>query len=494
MTQAEPVDIQRAALGLVKRWEHAPELFFREALCVDPWQKQIEIAQSVDQHDRTAVRSSQKIGKSAIASWIAAWWAFTRKGGQVVLTAPAAHQVENILWPEFRRALLPDPANPLKPRLIEPDWLAIDPRTGLRLPGERRVFCVTTNEPEKLQGLSGKNLLIIVDEGSGYPQELWAPLIGNMAGGAHMLTTGNPTQTSGEFYDAFHEKSEFWNGFHVSAYDTPNVIAGYEVIPGLASREWCEARKKEWGEESAEYQVRVLGNFPSQGASSIVSLLSYELSVKQWAATMALEGPLELGVDVARYGDDESVIAARIRRRAWIDDRMNGFDGNEVARRVATSIKSNRCAGQPVRVKVDGIGYGAAVVDALNSMNARGALGDNVLVYDINVANVADDEEKYHALRDQFWFMTSEWLKEGGVFKHDPKTKSELLGARYAFDERGRRKVESKKEMKKRIGRSPDGADALSLAIYAAPEPDFVVGGVTKRARFQGGGTRGHRL
>lgn len=477
MTTTQPIDYQRAAKGLVSRWEHDPERFFREALHVNPWSKQIEIAESVDRNDRTGVRSSQKIGKSAIDAWIAVWWAFTRKGGQVVLTAPAAHQVENILWPEVRRVLLPDPTNPLKPRLIEPEWLALDPRTGLRLPGERRVFCVTTNEPEKLAGLSGKNLLFIVDEGSGYPDELWSPIFGNLAGGGHLLTTGNPTQTSGAFYEAFHEKSEFWETFHVSSYDTPNVVEGREVIAGLATRDWCEERLKEWGEESPDYQVRVLGNFPSQGSNSIVPLVLYDAAAARWFESETWEGDMDIGVDVARFGDDKSAITIRFGRVAWEHARLSGFDTTQVSGAVKEAIAQKRGLAKSVRVKVDVIGYGAGVVDRLNSMNANGDLGANVEIYAVNVSEVALDQNKYHSLRDELWFGTVLWLKDARL-KHHRELKSELLGARYAFDERGRRKVESKKDMKKRIGRSPDGADALNLAVHEAPKVDMRVGGL----------------
>jgi phage terminase large subunit len=481
------VNYAKAATGLVARWEHAPELFFREALHVEPWERQIAIANSVDQNSRTAVRSSQKIGKSAACAWVALWWAFTRLGGRVVLTAPAEHQVKNILWPEVRRALLPNPAFPDRPRLIEPDWIALDPRTGLRLPGERGVFCVTTNEPEKLAGLSGKNLLMIVDEGSGYPEELWAPIFGNMAGGGKLLTTGNPTQTSGPFFEAFHEKSDFWNTLHVSSYDTPNVLAGREVIPGLATREWCEERKLEWGEDSADYQVRVLGNFPSQGSNAIVSLAKYEAAAKRWSGDDVSPGVLDIGVDVARFGDDESVIACRFGTIGWIDARLSSFDGTQVAAAVANTIKERRAEGHRVRVKIDEIGYGASVLDRLNELEAKGELGTDVEVYGVNVAKVSDDEETFHALRDQLWFGIASWL-ETAQFEHDAKVKAELLGAQYFFDARGRRQVEPKEKMKKRIGRSPDGADALALAVYQAREMDFAVGGVRRKPRRLGSG------
>jgi hypothetical protein len=343
-----------------------------------------------------------------------------------------------------------------------------------------------------MAGLSGKNLLCIVDEGSGYPEALWEAIFGNMAGGGRLLTTGNPTQTSGPFFDAFHERSEFWSTIHISSLDSPNVRAQREVIPGLATHQWCEDRKREWGADSAAYRVRVLGEFPLQGATSIVSLSEYEAACKRWESRTALTGDLDLGVDVARFGDDDSIVFARFGTVAWLESRVSGFDGNQVAAEAARVIRKLRVAGRRVRVKVDEIGYVSSVVDRLRVMNEAGELGAAVTVSGINVATKADSEDEYHLLRDQLWFGVAEWISTAFLL-HDPKLKAELLGAQYGFDARGRRQVEPKEKMKKRIGRSPDAADALCLAVYSGSGrievPDMT--GVEPMSRWDGVEGRG---
>jgi hypothetical protein len=124
-------------------------------------------------------------------------------------------------------------------------------------------------------------------------------------------------------------------------------------------------------------------------------------------------------------------------------------------------------------VKVDVIGIGASVVDALNRMNNDDELPPGVSIVSINVAEVADDENEYHLLRDQLWFGAQLWLKQGGILKPDDDLRTELIAPKYLFDARARRQVEAKKDIKKRLGHSCDNADALCLAVYS---PNVAIG------------------
>lgn len=466
MTSSPSDPHRQKANELLARWHRYPALFFREALGVTPWSKQIEMAEAIRTHRRVAVKSGQKVGKSALVAWVAIWWLFTRANAKVVLTAPSEHQVKNIIWPEVRGALGMMRRRP-PVRLIEPTWCALDPRTGLRLPDGRALFCVTTDSPERMQGLSGANLLFCVDEGSGYPPDLWAPILGNLAGGGRVLTTGNPTQTSGEFYDAFTSASAFWHGMTISSWETPNAVADREVIPGLALRSHCEEMRAKWGEESIDYQVRILGEFPMQSSSSVIALKYVDAAFARWEGAKKPYGRLDIGVDVARFGDDDSVIALRRDVTAWIEKRINGMDGSKLAGEIAAILKAHRAPGERVAIRIDEIGVGTSVLDALRLANERGDLGPAVLITGINVQAVADDEDEYHALRDQLWFGVALFLKEGGAVQPDAMLKADLLAPEYGFDERGRRRVEKKDVTKKRLRRSPDSADALCLAVYS---------------------------
>jgi phage terminase large subunit len=365
------------------------------------------------------------------------------------MTAPAYHQIRNILWPEVSR-LYRGARFPIGGILHK------DPASGLELPHDRGVICISTDKPERMAGLSGANILFLVDEGSGFPDDLWEPIFGNMAGGGRLLTTGNPTRTSGPFYDAF-SAPEFWHLLHVNSNDTPNVRAGKTVIPGLATREWVEDRKREWGEDSAAYQVRVLGNFPTQADNAIIPIgLAHEAQERE----VPDGGALVLGVDVARFGDDESVIQPRRGLRAFPAVAVQGMDLMQLAGKVREVVTEHAGQGERPRLNIDEIGVGGGLVDILKSQHPGWD------IFGVNVAERAT-ADGFTKLRDQLWFSCRDWLKEGGSIPDDPKLFSELVAPTYSFDAQGRQKVESKDEIKKRLKRSPDRADALCLAVYS---------------------------
>lgn len=448
--------MKQAAQKTLARWKNDPVAFALEALGTNVSDDQALLIRAPVDHIRSACRSGQKTGKSTGLAIVALHWSLTRPRGRVVLTAPAYHQIRNILWPEvgrlYRQARIPIGGT-----------LHKDPASGLELPGERGIICVSTDKPERIAGLSGANILFLIDEGSGYPDPLWEPILGNMAGGGRLLTTGNPTRTSGPFYDAF-SSPEFWHLIHLSSENTPNVIAGKVVIPGMAERQWVEDRKREWGEESAAYQVRVKGNFPTQAENAVVPLSAAQAA--QERKTDPGTAKLVLGVDVARFGDDESVIQPRRGQHAPDATAIQGMDLMQLAGRVGAVVDELRIGTEPVRVQIDEIGVGAGLVDILKSQRP------DLQVVGVNVAEKAT-AEGYSKLRDQLWFGCSDWLKEGGSISDDPKLFSELVAPTYSFDAQGRRKVESKDDIKKRLKRSPDRADALCLAVYEAPFLDL---------------------
>src|SRR5204862_354817 len=137
----------------------------------------------------------------------------------------------------------------------EPGELA---RTGLKSVDFREIVGFTAREAEAVAGISGRNLLYILDEASGIPDEIYEAIEGNRAGGARVVLLGNPTKTTGEFFDAFHAKARFYKTITVSSEQTPNVVTGRDEIPGLATRAWIEEKREEWRPDSALYKVRVL--------------------------------------------------------------------------------------------------------------------------------------------------------------------------------------------------------------------------------------------
>lgn len=468
----------RAAKTLTRRWENDPECFAHEALKIRklaPDQKRL--LRAVAESRQTACKSGQKTGKTTALAILAIWWPLTHYRGYALLTAPTFPQVKDPLWKEVWRIA----GDARRDGIDLGGHLYQDPAAGWTWPGDRKAFCRTTDRPERMQGISSPNLLVIIDEASGYDPTIWEPLVGNLAGGGKLCATSNPTEPSGPFFDAFTTKAEFYERLTFRSDETPNVREGRRVIPGLATREWVEERKREWGEQSAAYQVRVLGEFPMQGDNAVIGVALVNAAQKRYPETVA-SGRLHFGVDVARFGDDETVIRPRRGLKALPPTVLQGFDNVDVA---GTVLRLARELREPPRlgeqeiplVKIDEIGNGGGVVDVLSRSG-------EVEVHGVNVAEKAT-AEGMHRMRDQLWFAIGAWFREGGAIEDDPRLLSELVAPTYGFDVQGRAQVESKDDIKKRLGRSPDRADALALAIYEPPVfDDYSVGGFSAGRRF----------
>lgn len=447
------------------RYRANPVAFFREVLGVEPWSKQIEVIEAVRDCPRVSVRAGHKVSKSNTGAGVALWFYSSFDDARVVMSSVTARQVDAILWRELRM-MLARAKHPIDGEIHE---LA---RSGLKSPDFREIVGFTAKEAEAVAGVSGKHLLYILDESSGIPDTIFEAIEGNRAGGARVLMLGNPTRCEGEFFRSHTDKTEFYKTIHISSEDTPNVLEGREVIPGLATREWVEEKRQEWGEDSALYQVRVRGNFARQDASTVIPLYLVDEAEERWADTPAV-GRLHVGVDVARFGDDDSAAVPRRGYKALEVVTWNGLDEQRLASEVIQVVRRHRSPReQKAAVKVDACGgIGIRVVGHLM------AYGDEIEVIPVNVAERSRLPNEYPLLRDQLWFALRDWLREGGAIPEDAKLAAEMTAPRFKFDERQRRKVESKDELRKRLRRSPDRADALCLsawepAVFQPPAED----------------------
>lgn len=417
------------------------------------WERQEEIASAVRDNKRVAVRSCHHSGKTWSAAALVHWWLHAFDPSLVITTAPTLRQVKDLLWYEIashaRRAHLGG-------RLAT---LSYD------LSSTQRALGFTTNEPERFQGWHSENILVIVDEASGVGEEIYQAIEGILTGpNAHLLLIGNPNFPGGQFYEAF--RSPLYAKFHISAHDVPE-----RLLPAS----WAEERLSEWGEESPAFQVRVLGNFPPQGEDSLINLQWVE---EAFARDMAPSGEAILGVDVARFGSDEST--AYVRRGSVVVDFecWRGQNTMESAGRVAALARKHNAS----LINVDDIGVGGGVVDALSGMDLP--------VCGINVGEAARDSEMYFNLRTEIFQGLADRLKEGDIaMPRDDTLLDQLTQLRYTFTPRGQKKLTPKEEMKKTRSnssawQSPDRADGIALAF--APARGFTGGAAAVGERAAG--------
>lgn len=420
-------------------------------LGVEPWERQRAIMQAVAEHDRVTVRSCNGAGKTLVASWICLWFLYSRPGSIVVTTAPTAYQVENLLWRRLRGAFADAkvnlPGRCMTKRLeCGTEWYAIG---------------MATDEEVKFQGPhSPAGVLMVGDEASGLKEWVFTAMDGTMTEeGAKMLLIGNPNHAAGRFY----ESQRSWPAaqrFHISAFDVP---------PSIIRRSWIEDMRRDLGEESPVYQVRVLGEFPPQGEDSLISLKWAEEAQArdgEYRAgdTAELPHPVCIGADIARYGSDESVAYARCGHMVVGVDYWRGSDLMASAGRIAAMARRMGAT----TLHVDDNGVGGGVTDALTGTFR----GTGVTVIGLNVGESALDPEKYYLKRSEiFWGLRERFrLGEITIPKDDQILVDQLTQLRYSYTPRGQIKLESKDDMRKNRSatsrwQSPDRADALALAF-----------------------------
>ena len=443
----------KRAGAAIERIRAEPSWFLEEVLGFHPWSRQRQVVESVRDNTRTAVRSCHGAGKTAIAARSALWFLAAFPRSTVVTTAPTWGQVKDLLWREVHvacrgaRGFFDGDLYDTRLELAT-DWFAL----GL-----------STDRPERFQGFHAEHLLLVVDEASGVSEEIFEAASGFLTSpGARLLLIGNPTRTSGEFFEAFHRARAFYRTVSISAFDTPAFTGEEvpeEVLRRLVSREWVEEHRAKWGEASPLYQVRVLGDFPSASDESVCALGEVEAAQ---ARSLEPGGPVVVvACDVARFGSDETVIAVREGLRVRIGKAYGGRDTMRTVGEIlaaARRLPADR-RGKPVLV-VDDVGVGGGVTDRLREVGEFSVVA-------FNGGGSARERRDYPNARSEAWFATSDLLPELDL-DPDEQLAADLVAPQYKLDSQGRRVVEPKSDTKKRLGRSPDRGDAVVMACSVA--------------------------
>lgn len=409
------------------------------------------ILEGIRDHDRVAVRAGRKVSKTAAGAAAAIWWAM--RGGKVMVTAPTGATLADPFWLELANLLA---------RLPQPPSVPKQPSTPILTATGGRIVGRQAARRENLQGPSGADSLYIIEESSGVRREIVEAILGNVAGGGKILMLGNPTLLAGVFYDAFHKPG--WHQIHLSSRESPNVTENRLVIPGLAVPEWIREMEDKHGAASPFVEIHVDGNFPTSGANSVMPLELIEAAETRWPTTIG-DGPLTIGLDVARSGDDQSAIAPVRGKRAEPITTLRNQNGPTLGRHAIEAATKHRRGTEQVTINVDVIGVGASALDWLVD-NAPDWITTNA----INVAENAT-ATGYYRLRDQLAFAVRDWMLAGGAIPTDDNLRTECAAATFSFSSRGEYRVASKDDLKETLGRSPDSFDALALAIYAPPQP-----------------------
>ena len=430
----------------VERYHNDPVLFVKEVLGVDPDPWQEKFLGAIARGDRKiSVRSGHGVGKSTASSWAMLWYFMTRSPVKVVVTAPTSSQLYDAMFAELKRWInaMPVPLQGLltvKQERIEfnaaPTEMFISARTS------------RAEQPEALQGIHSEYVMLVADEASGVPEQVFEAAAGSMSGhNAVTLLLGNPVRSSGFFYDTHTRLAGEWTTFQVACTDSPRV-----------SDEYVKEMAQRYGEESNVYRIRVIGEFPKGDDDTVIPMDLLESALHRDVAA-STSAPMVWGLDVARFGSDRSALCKRQGNvvtesiRTW-----KNLDLMQLTGAVVAEFNALAPSEQPREILVDSIGLGAGVVDRLRELGlpARG----------INVSESPAMGGTYRNLKAELWYKSKAWLEARDCkLPKDDVLISELATVRYTFTSSGKIAIEGKDEIKKRGLPSPDKADAFVLTF-----------------------------
>lgn len=403
---------------------------------------QLQVVESVKVNRRTLVTAGNSVGKTFLAARLALWFLYSNPRSKVITTAPTWIQVESLLWRELRQAhggaKYPLGGQVNKTLLnLSDDWFAI----GL-----------STDNPTRFQGFHAPRVMVIFDEAIGVDPGIWEASEGIAVGNEdRFLAIGNPTDPTSEAKRK--EDSGIWNVIRLNAEEHPNVTENRIVVPGAVTREWIAEREQEYGgRDTSLYRARVRGLWPEEGNDVLIPMRLVEAAQKRWQDIGAVGPILCVGCDVARYGADETVI---------FKIHANGAVAPAIVRHGQNLMET---AGQLKAMKVsqlgvDDAGLGGGVTDRLKEQGAQ--------VVPCIGGSAAREDKKFVNARAEMWWALREALQAGDIhLPDDRKLAGDLTNVKFSYDSRGRIKLESKDDIKKRLGRSPDRGDALAIANW----------------------------
>ena len=445
----------------IKLYRKNPVLFANEVVCFVPDEWQSGVLMDVATAPKVSVRSGQGVGKTSIEAVIALWFLSCFPMSRVVATAPTARQLNDVLWAELSKWIS---KSPLLKALLK--WT----KTKVEVRGySERWFATarTATTAENMQGFHEDNMLFIIDEASGVSDEIIEAILGTLSGKNNkLLMCGNPTKTSGVFFDSHNRDRALFKTYRVSSLDCPRT-----------NKENINAMLEKYGRNSNFARVRIYGDFPEQEDDVFITLSALEQSANTVVDEKPAPVTVRIGCDVARYGDDKTIIGVKVDEKVSFYEKAQGQDTMRTADNIALCYKKlidrySQYKGKII-VTVDDGGVGGGVVDRLR----RICKADPKTYGRMKVVPVKFGMR----IRHRYYYDTTTYMmavvkellsdtdKNGEakpielVLPKDDDLIAQLSCRKYTMTESSVIKIESKKEMKARGLPSPDEADCVLL-------------------------------
>lgn len=444
----------------IRYYASHPVEYVQDIIKVNPDPEQSKILRSLVNNQMTSVRSGHGIGKSAVEAWAVIWFMTTRDFPKIPCTAPTQHQLFDILWAEISKWRRNNPA-------LERDLIWTKEKLYMRgYPEEWFAVARTASKPDALQGFHAENVLYIIDEASGVDDKIFEPVLGSLStNGARLLMCGNPTQLSGFFYESHHKNRASYKTFHIDGRNSSRVDQDYvDMIINM------------YGEDSDVFRVRVAGEFPLAEDDVFIPMPLIMKSIETEYHPTPNPLMISIGCDVARFGDDKTVIGYRVDEKVEFWKKRRGQDTMKTAddiMELAMMLEQKYKPDETIPVKVDDSGVGGGVVDRLKQLKRLNpGRFDFIDIFPVHFGQ----KIKHKFYDDSTTYMMSvvknllqPYDEEGNrkpveiILPEDDNLIAQLSGRKYAMQDNGKLRVESKKVMKARGVPSPDEADCVLL-------------------------------
>lgn len=439
--------------SMMRRW-HGDALAFAIEVCgfkPDRWQE--KVLRAAAGNPLIALLACKGPGKSALLAVLVSWFLFTRHDANVMCVSITGANLRDGLWKELARVI---GGSAILSATFE--WSA--ERISHRARPETWFASFRTWSPSAdpqaqanaIAGFHSKNVLMVLDEVSEYPSGVFAAAEAALGSGkdCRLFCAGNPTKTSGPLYDiATKERGRYLVVEITGDPDDPDRAPRVDLA-------WARSMVAKYGRDSNIVRTNILGKFPLRASDSLFGVDDITAAQKRVVQLDEL-APIILTVDVARFGDDESVIRLRQGLVAYMPWRYRELDTMQLAARVAHQAQRL----QPDAVFVDVVGIGAGVVDRLRQLGVPNVIEVN------NGAKAT--RPGFKLLRDQCYSELADWLRAGASLPEEPELVPELLAHSFKFNSANQLEVLPKDDVKALLGgKSPDLADSLALG-FAQP-------------------------
>lgn len=422
-------------------------LAFIASMGAEPTNQQIVLLHDAISYPqaRVAIKSCTSSGKTATLAWLILWGLLTQDDIRILATAPT--------WPLLNRVMRTEVdkwyaklESVLKDTYIMTQDKIIRKGEGGRPTTHRCDFATASSENEQaLAGGHAGNYWIVADEGSAIDDAVFEVLLGTLSygNGGRLIVATNPTRSVGFVHDLFSTNNPYWKLHTFTAFDSPHVTP-----------EYIEEVRYTYGEDHDFYRVRILGEFPKASSTQYITSIEVDMAVSRKLSLQDYHHYPKLGgVDVARFGDDDTIFVTRQGPKLLDVTRFRGLNTMEVAGLMVQYWQQH----QHKVLYVDGTGLGAGVVD-------RG-LELGVPLVDVVVSNKSSNPQKYVNVRSQLYGSMKEWLNNGADLPAESDLRKQMLAMEYGYNNKLQIQLMSKKDLKKKNGFSTDMPDAIALTF-----------------------------